>query len=171
MRYMKVKDSHISITANQILIFTQKYKKVSNGCWEWQGAKQKPGKRGTMLPYGFFRIGSDTDKQSRMVHVHRLSYFLFNGVIPDGMLVCHTCDNPTCCNPDHLVVGTHKDNHNDMVARGRDKHSTNIQWMHVSTRCKVCHTRVTPGVLGKHHRNCTRPVDTSWEWPKWNDPR
>ena len=81
----------------------------SGDCWEWQGSKRKDG-------YGRFRI-------SAQVHqAHRVVYELTYGSIPDGLLVRHTCDNPSCCNPEHLITGTDLDNSNDKVARGRDRY-------------------------------------------------
>ena len=72
----------------------------------WQG---KIGMDG----YGLIMIDN---KRNR---VSRVSYELFNGAIGDNMLVCHTCDNPPCINPDHLFVGTNKDNMKDMANKKR----------------------------------------------------
>lgn len=52
-------------------------------------------------------------------HAHRYSYTVHKGPIPKGMQVRHTCDNPPCINPEHLVLGTQQDNINDCIARGR----------------------------------------------------
>ena len=54
-----------------------------------------------------------------MIIASRLSYKIFRGEIPEGMLVCHKCDNKKCVNPDHLFIGTAKDNALDMVSKGR----------------------------------------------------
>lgn len=77
------------------------------GCWEWQRSKDNVG-------YGTFK-----DVTRKTHKLHRLMYQLYKGSIPEGMLVCHTCDNPACCNPDHLWVGTQKDNIRDCVVKGR----------------------------------------------------
>jgi hypothetical protein len=77
-------------------------------CWSWNGAKSGQG-------YGVIRC-SETN---RNIFIHRLSYSHFNGPIPDGMNVLHKCDNPECSNPEHLFIGTQKDNVLDMMQKGR----------------------------------------------------
>jgi len=77
------------------------------GCWEWQAYKNEAG----------YAIMSLNNKTTR---VHRIAYELYNeSKIPNGLIVCHSCDNPCCINPEHLWLGTHADNVNDKVNKGR----------------------------------------------------
>jgi hypothetical protein len=88
-------------------------KALENECWLWTGCKQ--GSNG----YGYFRISKDAGNQV----AHRFSYELHKGQIPMGMIVCHTCDNPICVNPNHLFVGTHQDNAIDRESKKRSDYS------------------------------------------------
>lgn len=77
-----------------------------SGCTLWTGTKDSGG-------YGRVYWGNAA------YSAHRFSYELTNGPIPDGMLVCHKCDTPSCINPDHLFLGSPQDNMNDKIAKGR----------------------------------------------------
>ncbi len=86
---------------------------ADNGCWEFQGCLNEDG-------YGAVR-GSD-----RMVKAHRVAWEAASGrAIPNGLDVCHRCDNPPCCNPAHLFLGTHAENNADRHAKGRTVMPTN----------------------------------------------
>ena len=76
-------------------------------CWEWGG--------GTMQGYGYCARGAGLPT----ARTHRLMWELRYGGIPEGMFVCHRCDNPLCCNPQHLFLGTQKDNMGDAARKGR----------------------------------------------------
>lgn len=84
------------------------------GCWEWTGAIEKP--RPRTLQYGWIGVGTTS------VRAHRVAYQLAYGEIPAKMCVCHRCDNAICVNPEHLFLGTYKDNTQDMVRKKR-RHS------------------------------------------------
>lgn len=88
--------------------------KTASGCWNYTQYLNR---------FGYGRLRANGTK----VLAHRLSYQHFKGEIPSGMMVCHTCDNPACVNPDHLFLGTAEDNARDM---GNKQH----QWL---TRAKA----------------------------------
>lgn len=81
-------------------------------CWIWQGSKYPTG-------YGRIQI------KDKVMYCHRLSFEIFNhlfGELPKDKCVCHSCDNPSCVNPEHLWLGTAKENTQDMIKKGRGKY-------------------------------------------------
>lgn len=82
-------------------------------CWEWTGFRNASG-------HGQISIGNH-----RARGPHRIAWESVNGPIPEGLYVCHTCDNPPCCNPSHLFLGTCADNLADM--RTKDRHARGIR--------------------------------------------
>lgn len=88
------------------LRLTKRSVQSETGCLEWCGSK-------TPLGYGTMSF------HGKREYVHRVSYILYKGVIPEDMCVCHSCDNPKCINPEHLWLGTQGDNMKDRDKKGR----------------------------------------------------
>src|SRR5258706_14501733 len=79
-------------------------------CWIWNANKGDKG-------YGRLKV------KGKYQSAHRFSYEAFTGPIPEKMFVCHTCDIPLCVNPEHLLIGNHKDNAQDCAKKGRCNHA------------------------------------------------
>lgn len=123
--------------------FWNKVKKTDN-CWFWTAGTFDDG-------YGKFKF----EKKNRKAH--RISWLLTNGDIPEGMLVCHHCDNPLCVKPSHLFLGTPKDNTQDMIKKGRQH---NIK----KTHCKNGHeySGANLKMTNKGYRQCRTCQNDSW---------
>ena len=89
--------------------FLSRITQDSSGCWIWNGSKTKDG-------YGYFFM------EGKPGYAHRASYKLFCGPI-ENLWVLHRCDNPSCVNPEHLFLGTAKDNVQDMLSKDRDNYA------------------------------------------------
>ena len=97
---------------------SQRVKKLDNGCIEFTGPKDKDG-------YGQCHT-SVVGKKHKVSRTHQLAYVEVNGPVPSGKIVCHTCDNPSCVNVDHLFIGTFLDNNMDKINKGRANSSKGV---------------------------------------------
>ena len=104
----KMDDEYIIENAKEMLLRLEKRSTIdSNGCWIWKGSTNQAG-------YGRIEVGSEN------CYVHRISWIISRKrIIPEGMLIIHSCDNPSCWRPDHLKLGTNQSNSDDKVHKGR----------------------------------------------------
>lgn len=100
------------ISPSSVARFHTKYKIVVGGCWEWTASRFHYG-------HGQFVLQRDEYGNQRHEYAHRVAYVLAKGDIPQGGVVRHACDNPPCCNPDHLLLGDQGDNVRDAARQGR----------------------------------------------------
>lgn len=117
-----------------------------DACWTWMAS--------TRNGYGRMRLS----EQNRTVTAHRFSWEIYNEEIPEGMLVCHHCDNPPCVNPNHLFLGTQVDNVQDMIEKGRGSDNSG----EMNGRAKLSRKDID------RIRELYKTTDTSyWELSMW----
>lgn len=100
-----------SLEENNYSRFIRKCHATPSGCWDWLASKDIKG-------YGCFNLKQE-DNSFHSIRAHRASWLFYRGTIPDELQVLHSCDNPSCVNPDHLFLGTNLDNVKDKVSKGR----------------------------------------------------
>ncbi len=103
---MKTSTLPVQILTDKFAARLYRYIRFNGSCWDFNGTIKNDG-------YPRIKVGK------RPVSAHRASYYLHKGLIPEGMLVCHKCDNPKCINPLHLFLGTVRDNTIDALNKGR----------------------------------------------------
>jgi uncharacterized protein YfaT (DUF1175 family) len=102
----------MNIPKHRIDFFYSQFDQTVEGCWNWKGCIGDVG-------YGVMSINNQA------IRVHRVSWFVHNGEIPEGKYVLHTCDNRKCVRPSHLFLGTHLDNMRDKIVKG---HTPQQDW-------------------------------------------
>src|SRR4249919_502266 len=135
--------------------FWDKVKKSAN-CWEWTAFLHPSG-------YGVFRL------RPKAIWAHRMSWILMRGKIPPGMNVLHRCDNKKCVNPEHLFLGTQRDNLLDMYGKGRgvagEKHHRSKLTINDAINIRILDIpiRTLANLYGVHH-GTIQAIKTGRTW-------
>lgn len=126
-------------------------------CWPWTGAI-------TTHRYGCVQW------QGRVLGAHKVAYLLGHGPVPSGLQIRHSCDNPPCCNPAHLSLGTRKDNAADKVARGRTpKTMTKFLTAEQVREIRAARGRLSSGDIAKQYGITQSYTFTIWAGKVWRN--
>lgn len=135
----------------------------TNYCWNWNAYCPK---------YG--RIRSIVNGKWKQEGAHRVSWSIHYGEIPDGMCVCHRCDNPKCVNPEHLFIGTHLDNAIDRKRKGRgsnpsgeNAHRAKLSREDVENIRKHVSSGKTQAEMSKKYNVCKQTISNIINRNKW----
>ena len=140
-------------------------KRGSDECWLWLAGHDRDG-------YGKFAVGLG-GKQQQHLRAHRFGYEQLAGPIPAGYVVCHSCDNPPCCNPAHWFLGTPLENNDDKVAKNRHAKMWGLPLQNQrKTHCRRGHeltpantrTYVRDGHPQRRCKTCEAINSREWYW-------
>lgn len=135
--------------------------KITPGCWEWLASKNQA-RRGIYNPRGAKKLGVSS-------LAYRVSWIIHYGELPEGSQVLHSCDNPTCVNPQHLFLGTSKDNTLDMLKKGRGGKSKLTSVQVISIRSDERPRRVIAKEYGIT-LNMVQKIKAKHSWSWLHDP-
>lgn len=127
-----------------------------NECWDWLSSVSGWG-------YGHLWV----KKLNRTVVASRVSYVIAHGEIPDGLFVCHSCDNRRCVNPAHLFLGTAKDNSHDAVRKGRWRNTKSILTAHDIPVIRQMAGTLSNQKIGRRYGVCEAAIRSVIEGRTW----
>lgn len=141
----------LRLKGGTIARFEEKYIPVpESGCWLWTACTNKDG-------YGAFRFNDRNNL------AHRASYEIQTGPIPEGAHVLHKCDNPSCVNPDHLFLGSHQDNMDDMKNKGRSARGQSINAGHKNPSARLTRADVL-AIISRYKSGEAKQVELAYEY-------
>jgi hypothetical protein len=148
----------------------------SGDCWLWTASVNRRG-------YGQFKIYDRGNGKQKVMEAHRLAWLLENGDIPDGLCVCHKCDNPRCVRLDHLFLGTCKENSLDMAQKGRatmynaklteqqvvairQEYANGLSSYEIAARLQMSHVAIMKAINGETWQRSGGPIRDrgTWNW-------